>query len=738
MSREPKTGYEAPVTTRGQDDLDRWYFALTILNLIANTTMNWSVRVGIYGKWGEGKTSVLKFIDDMATEKGHVVVWFNPWAIQDLNQMWESFAENLIEQLEKANISIEGFSKWKIKFNKHKKKAKEVLSNASKLPILGQYIEYAEDISGGFSLIENILKIDGETIKSIKSKLGKLRVIVIIDDLDRTDPRLIPNLLLSLREILDIPHFSFILAFDNEIIATALAKHHPAWGTGDEFLHKIIDFPFDLPHITEIQQKKMLIREMNEYCSFVDSSAIENVFDLLPNNPRKLKLLVRQLSVLENEVNRHDYDELDWISIILAQLIKMESESFLRLLLNNSISDEEGVNWSFLGFRSDKEEHQQQIDNDINLLLKKLNIKDNEKKLRLKKLVNAWGVRSGMHKMGHFRYQTNLSIKPSDLTWKEFREVFTLWKNYKDPKKMSKWVSKHAKKHNLSPIEVSKELFRKATLYRRQKLDIAADTAIEEKRNEEMKEASEVLSLLQLLFIDGLELIDKDIYSSPHNFEKLFQMVGQWLHFNKTPVDIEARREENDFIMKCANNVSSNPELYMEILKPWSTLPDNIEYKKLRETIVGIFEPKLSEQAILLFEVNGGITRLFEYGRKISFKYILFGTESSLWKEPLLSNFYNMLRKANINTTVHENCIDYFHLLVEACDNKIETADNKIVNKLIKMDGFIETLWQSVTARRIYFRFLSSYREERGKLISYGVDDAKMPLPDWMINEIHV
>jgi hypothetical protein len=53
-------------------------------------------------------------------------------------------------------------------------------------------------------------------------------VIVFIDDLDRATPELLPKLLLSLREILDLPGFTFVLAFDNEIVADGLKTANKA------------------------------------------------------------------------------------------------------------------------------------------------------------------------------------------------------------------------------------------------------------------------------------------------------------------------------------------------------------------------------------------------------------------------------------------------------------------------------------------------------------------------------
>src|SRR5205823_2979995 len=143
------------------------------------------------------------------------------------------------------------------------------------------------------------------------------------DDLDRCSPALIPQLLLSLRELLDLPGFTFILAFDDEIVAKALTEKNPAWIQGNDFLEKILDFRFHLPPITEQQKEKLTVRAMAKYCSFVPTESTNKIKDLLPCNPRKLKSLIRNMAVLQPQIERHDPDELCWPDVWLAQMLRL-------------------------------------------------------------------------------------------------------------------------------------------------------------------------------------------------------------------------------------------------------------------------------------------------------------------------------------------------------------------------------------------------------------------------------
>jgi hypothetical protein len=71
-------GYDVPPSTKEEDLLNRWGFAREIYTIASRTPFDWSVRIGIYGSWGEGKTAILKFVNTIAREDNQIVVLFNP------------------------------------------------------------------------------------------------------------------------------------------------------------------------------------------------------------------------------------------------------------------------------------------------------------------------------------------------------------------------------------------------------------------------------------------------------------------------------------------------------------------------------------------------------------------------------------------------------------------------------------------------------------------------------------
>ena len=72
------SGYDAARSARDEDHLNRWPFAQKIYRIVSSGPRDWSVRIGVYGEWGSGKTSVINFGNSMARGDGNVIFTFDP------------------------------------------------------------------------------------------------------------------------------------------------------------------------------------------------------------------------------------------------------------------------------------------------------------------------------------------------------------------------------------------------------------------------------------------------------------------------------------------------------------------------------------------------------------------------------------------------------------------------------------------------------------------------------------
>jgi hypothetical protein len=132
----------------------------------------------------------------------------------------------------------------------------------------------------------------------------------------------------GLREVLDTPGYSYVLALDPVVVGKALGTYHSGFGNGREFLEKIIEFPRWLPDPSDDDLWRLVAAEARQYCDFVDLEALKRERDLFPRVPRQLKTFIRSFWSLKPELERHDADEIRWPLLVLTQLLRHVSQGF--------------------------------------------------------------------------------------------------------------------------------------------------------------------------------------------------------------------------------------------------------------------------------------------------------------------------------------------------------------------------------------------------------------------------
>src|SRR5262249_49909849 len=150
--------------------------------------------------------------ESMLRERGNIVFGFKPWAIQHWDDLWGDFGSRLSEALSAAKVPFDG--SWK-KVAKDSGKWLETRGVSQIAETAAAFLGKDRIYNAAFGALSRWLRYDGAQIRAIREKLQDKRLVVLIDDLDRCAPNLIPQLLLSLRGLLDLPGFTFLLAFDD-------------------------------------------------------------------------------------------------------------------------------------------------------------------------------------------------------------------------------------------------------------------------------------------------------------------------------------------------------------------------------------------------------------------------------------------------------------------------------------------------------------------------------------------
>lgn len=147
---------DRPIQTQVEDKFQRNQFAKRIAYICVDNKYPSSLVIGLYGKWGEGKTSILNMTQTEIGDKA-VTINFNPWLFQDQGHLLKAFFSAIGNAVGKNLLSKKG-------------RALKLMSEyAEEIGALADFIH-----SGIGSLIKGSKKISDLLIKDSLSDLNEV------------------------------------------------------------------------------------------------------------------------------------------------------------------------------------------------------------------------------------------------------------------------------------------------------------------------------------------------------------------------------------------------------------------------------------------------------------------------------------------------------------------------------------------------------------------------------------
>lgn len=223
---------DKPVEIEKQDRFQRYGFSKRISETIVQRENEEGIVIGIYGAWGEGKTSVLNFIkSELELKEDILTLTLNPWRYNDEESLIKNFLNKMAEVLGKELDT-----------------KKEKLGNfIEKYGTFGSII--GKDVS---EIGKNLSNVDLETLKNridefLKESESKL--VIFVDDIDRLDKQEIYSLFRLVKLTADFTNTTYVLSFDEKMVASAIGERFGKGNidSGHNFLEKIIQVPLQIP-----------------------------------------------------------------------------------------------------------------------------------------------------------------------------------------------------------------------------------------------------------------------------------------------------------------------------------------------------------------------------------------------------------------------------------------------------------------------------------------------------------
>ena len=325
MDKE-KYSSDSPVNLESEDRFSRWKFAERIAEIISERKDPSSITIGLYGPWGDGKTSVLNFIEESINKKDKsIAIRFNPWLFGNVESLLLGFFDVLADALD-AKLITKG------------EKIQDILKKAAPGVTSAVGFKGLGDAVGAFLHGPDVTELRNRIEKELKD--SQKRILVMIDDVDRLEKAEIQAIFKLVKLVADFQYTAYILAFDKEIVASSLSENYSgaSENSGEQFLEKIIQVPLHLPSVPAKDLRKFCFQGVDEALNAAEIDLTEQqvqefvrdftrAFDGDLKTPRKAKLygniLMFSLPILKGEVNPVDLMLLEGLRAFTPKLYEV-------------------------------------------------------------------------------------------------------------------------------------------------------------------------------------------------------------------------------------------------------------------------------------------------------------------------------------------------------------------------------------------------------------------------------
>ena len=354
---------DKPITNPGQDMLDRGPFVDSLSRALlrehrdgakVSYTATGNV-VGLVGKWGLGKSSILRLLKTKLDKTPHVAcVLFNPWLFKGRDELLNAYFNSMREEIGKsAGEHAHAINK-------------ELDEYWNAIDWLGKKGSVAADTLGAHGLasltwgfISGLRRKPKEKSvekqrEILEQKLAdsKSAVVVLVDEVDRVEDEDIRAIAQLIKALGDISGISYLVAYDPERVADALGRGsdlNERQKSGSLYLEKIIQHPIPLRPLFSSDVEALLLQSLTDYDINLGDLTDEHSRGLLAEitsaitTPREVKRLVGAFAVLEEavrgEIHRIDVLAYCWI-LTKSPILRQAMETFAERLVDDPDQDE--------------------------------------------------------------------------------------------------------------------------------------------------------------------------------------------------------------------------------------------------------------------------------------------------------------------------------------------------------------------------------------------------------------
>lgn len=361
---------DRPIDNSRSDKLNRHGFAKRLADAIYSMINVDTFTIGLYGKWGSGKTSVIKMmleeLENLQSTNGEgtkvIVVNFEPWNFTDSNQLIEQFFLRLSNELRSTK------DKTLSSIGDALQSYSDAFELAEAIPVMGGLLAILGKKSAlaiGKRLKKGSSEDDIQSQKNAVIELLKgqpYKILIVIDDIDRLSDEKIRQVFQLIASVANFPNTIYLVAFDKDIVSKALEEVQH--GSGESYLEKIIQMPIQIPDIIADRLISLLFSRLDDILvghedHIFNAEHWQKIFEhcILPfiKDIRCVNRLCNsiefKMAAIASEVNFADMVAITTLEISIPHVYSWIKEH--KTLLTG------GLDWSDIGSKKSSKEYEQ-------------------------------------------------------------------------------------------------------------------------------------------------------------------------------------------------------------------------------------------------------------------------------------------------------------------------------------------------------------------------------------------